>query len=174
MTPYDATSPQGQSARSGGLVDAFGRAVTYLRLSVTDRCDLRCVYCMTEHMTFLPKAEVLSLDELERIAGAFIGLGVRKLRITGGEPLVRKGVLGLFESLGRRLESGALDEITLTTNGTRLADFARPLAAAGVKRINVSLDTLKPDLFRTLTRGGDRRGPGGRPGGQDQRRGAEG
>jgi len=155
MTPYDATSPQGQSARSGGLVDAFGRAVTYLRLSVTDRCDLRCVYCMTEHMTFLPKAEVLSLDELERIAGAFIGLGVRKLRITGGEPLVRKGVLGLFESLGRRLESGALDEITLTTNGTRLADFARPLAAAGVKRINVSLDTLKPDLFRTLTRGGE-------------------
>jgi len=151
MTPYDATSPQGGS----GLIDGFGRRVTYLRLSVTDRCDLRCVYCMAEHMVFLPKAEVLTLEELDRLASAFIGLGVRKLRITGGEPLVRKGVMGLIGDLGRHLRTGALDELTLTTNGTRLADFAGQLADAGVKRINVSLDTLKPDLFRTLTRGGD-------------------
>jgi GTP 3',8-cyclase len=151
MTPYDASSLQ----PPGGLIDAFGRTVTYLRVSVTDRCDLRCVYCMSEHMTFLPKAEVLSLEELDRIASAFVGLGVRKLRITGGEPLVRKGVMGLIGDLGRHLASGALDEITLTTNGTRLAEFAAPLAQAGVRRINVSLDTLKPDLFRRLTRGGD-------------------
>src|ERR1700749_2456755 len=110
---------------------------------------------MSEHMTFLPKAEVLTLEELDRIASAFVGLGVKKLRITGGEPLMRKGVMGLIESLGRHLKSGALDEITLTTNGTRLAEFAGDLAAAGIRRINVSLDTLKPDLFRTLTRGGD-------------------
>jgi cyclic pyranopterin phosphate synthase len=151
MTPYDAPSPQGQIP----LIDGFGRRVSYLRLSVTDRCDLRCVYCMAEHMVFLPKAEVLTLEELDRLASAFVGLGVRKLRITGGEPLVRKGVMGLIEGLGRHLRSGALDELTLTTNGTRLAEFAGLLAAAGVKRINVSLDTLKPDLFRTLTRGGD-------------------
>jgi len=151
MTPYDATSPQGP----GGLIDGFGRRVTYLRLSVTDRCDLRCVYCMAEHMVFLPKAEVLTLEELDRLASAFIGLGVKKLRITGGEPLVRKGVMGLIGDLGRHLRSGALEELTLTTNGTRLAEFAGQLADAGVKRINVSLDTLKPDLFRTLTRGGD-------------------
>ena len=155
MTPYDASSPQAQSAPAQPLVDAFGRVVTYLRVSVTDRCDLRCVYCMSEHMTFLPKAEVLTLEELDRIASAFVGLGVKKLRITGGEPLVRKGVMGLFESLGRHLRSGALDEVTLTTNGTRLAEFAGQLADAGVKRVNVSLDTLKPALFRTLTRGGD-------------------
>jgi cyclic pyranopterin phosphate synthase len=129
--------------------------VTYLRVSVTDRCDLRCVYCMAEHMTFLPKAEVLTLEELDRIASAFVGLGTRKLRITGGEPLVRKGLMSLIEGLSRHLASGALDEITLTTNGTRLAEFAEPLARAGVRRINVSLDTLKPDLFRALTRGGD-------------------
>jgi cyclic pyranopterin phosphate synthase len=159
MTPYDASSPQAQSGPApkdqGPLIDAFGRAVTYLRVSVTDRCDLRCVYCMSEHMTFLPKAEVLTLEELDRIASAFVGLGVKKLRITGGEPLVRKGVMGLFAGLGRHLTSGALDEITLTTNGTRLTEFAGQLADAGVKRINVSLDTLKPELFRTLTRGGD-------------------
>ncbi len=155
MTPYDASSPQVQSTPSGGLVDSFGRTVTYLRVSVTDRCDLRCVYCMAEHMTFLPKAQVLTLEELDRISSAFVGLGVKKLRITGGEPLVRKGVMGLFSSLGRHLQSGALEEITLTTNGTRLAEFAGQLADAGVKRINVSLDTLKPELFRTLTRGGD-------------------
>ncbi|THD58134.1 GTP 3',8-cyclase MoaA [Phenylobacterium sp.] len=151
MTPYDDSSPRPQA----GLIDGFGRPVSYLRVSVTDRCDLRCVYCMSEHMSFLPKAQVLSLEELDRIASAFVGLGVRKLRITGGEPLVRKGVMGLIASLGRHLTSGALDEITLTTNGTRLAEFAAPLAKAGVRRINVSLDTLKPDLFRRLTRGGD-------------------
>ena len=136
------------------LIDGFGRTVTYLRVSVTDRCDLRCVYCMAEHMTFLPKKEVLTLEELDRIASAFVGLGVRKLRITGGEPLVRKGVMDLIGSLGRHLKSGALDELTLTTNGTRLTELADQLAAAGVRRVNVSLDTLKPELFRTLTRGG--------------------
>ena len=151
MTPFDASSPPARPA----LVDGFGRTVTYLRVSVTDRCDLRCVYCMSEHMTFLPKAEVLTLEELERIACAFVALGVTKLRLTGGEPLVRKGVMGLIENLGRRLKSGALTELTLTTNGTQLSQYADQLAAAGVKRINVSLDTLKPDLFRALTRGGD-------------------
>jgi GTP 3',8-cyclase len=155
MTPYDAPSPQAPPKRGGALTDSFGRTVTYLRVSVTDRCDLRCVYCMSEHMVFLPKAQVLTLEELDRIASAFVALGTRKLRITGGEPLVRKGVMGLIEGLGRHLKSGALDEITLTTNGTQLAQFAEPLAKAGVKRINVSLDTLKPDLFRRLTRGGD-------------------
>ncbi len=137
------------------LIDGFGRTVTYLRVSVTDRCDLRCVYCMAEHMTFLPKAEVLSLEELDRLATIFVGLGVRKLRLTGGEPLVRKGMMDLVRSLGRHLKTGALEELTLTTNGTRLTEFASDLAAAGVRRINVSLDTLKPDLFRRLTRGGD-------------------
>jgi cyclic pyranopterin phosphate synthase len=151
MTPYDDSA----SAASAPLTDAFGRTVTYLRVSVTDRCDMRCVYCMAEHMTFLPKAEVLTLEELDRIASAFVQLGVRKLRLTGGEPLVRKGVMGLVGSLGRHLRSGALEELTLTTNGTQLAAHAPALAAAGVKRINVSLDTLKPDLFRRLTRGGD-------------------
>ncbi|WP_334161153.1 GTP 3',8-cyclase MoaA [Phenylobacterium sp.] len=151
MTPYDATSRQDPA----GLTDGFGRPVTYLRVSVTDRCDLRCVYCMAEHMTFLPKAEVLTLEELDRIASAFVGLGTRKLRITGGEPLVRKGVMDLITGLGRHLKSGALEELTLTTNGTQLTSFAGRLADAGVKRINVSLDTLKPELFRRLTRGGD-------------------
>ena len=151
MTPIDAAPSQARPA----LVDGFGRTVTYLRVSVTDRCDLRCVYCMAEHMTFLPKAEVLTLEELDRIASGFVELGVRKLRITGGEPLVRKGVMGLITSLSRHLKSGALEELTLTTNGTRLVEFAPQLAAAGVRRINVSMDTLKPDLFRTLTRGGD-------------------
>src|SRR5438270_12016094 len=148
MTPYDAASTQGRPRKDPGLIAGFGRTVTYLRASVTDRCDLRCVYCMAEHMTFLPKAEVLTLEELDRVASAFVGLGVRKLRLTGGEPLVRKGVMGLFENLSRHLASGALDELTLTTNGTQLAAFARPLADLGVRRINVSLDTLKPDLFR--------------------------
>lgn len=151
MTPYDDMPAQAAAP----LIDGFGRAVRYLRLSVTDRCDLRCVYCMAEHMTFLPKAEVLTLEELDRIATAFVGLGTRKLRLTGGEPLVRKGMMGLVKRLGRHLETGALDELTLTTNGTQLAAFAPELAAAGVRRINVSLDTLKPDLFRRLTRGGD-------------------
>jgi cyclic pyranopterin phosphate synthase len=151
MTPYDDTIAQAAAP----LVDGFGRTVRYLRLSVTDRCDLRCIYCMAEHMTFLPKAEVLSLEELDRVASAFVALGTRKLRLTGGEPLVRKGMMDLVRSLSRHLDSGALDELTLTTNATRLAEFAPQLAAAGVRRINVSLDTLKPDLFRRLTRGGD-------------------
>ena len=158
MTPYDASPAQAVShlPRSPArLIDGFGRAVTYLRVSVTDRCDLRCTYCMAEHMTFLPKAEVLSLEELDRLASAFVALGVRKLRLTGGEPLVRKGIMTLVENLSRHLRSGALDELTLTTNGTQLAQHAADLARLGVRRINVSLDTLKPDLFRKLTRGGD-------------------
>jgi cyclic pyranopterin phosphate synthase len=151
MTPYDdAPSPTRPA-----LIDGFGRTVTYLRVSVTDRCDLRCVYCMSEHMTFLPKAQVLTLEELDRIASGFVALGVRKLRITGGEPLVRKGIMTLIESLSRHLATGALEELTLTTNGTRLSEFAGDLARLGVRRINVSMDTLKPDLFRKLTRGGD-------------------
>jgi len=161
MTPYDdiaaaATPLKPTSLKPGApLVDGFGRTVTYLRLSVTDRCDLRCVYCMAEHMTFLPKAEVLTLEELDRIATAFVGLGTRKLRLTGGEPLVRKGMMDLVRRLGRHLKSGALDELTLSTNGTRLREFAGQLAEAGVRRVNVSMDTLNPELFRRLTRGGD-------------------
>ena len=151
MTPYDDIAAPAPAP----LIDGFGRTVTYLRLSVTDRCDLRCVYCMAEHMVFLPKIEVLSLEELDRIATAFVSLGTRKLRLTGGEPLVRKGMMELVGSLGRHLRSGALEELTLTTNGTRLAEFAGRLVAAGVRRINVSMDTLKPELFRALTRGGD-------------------
>ena len=147
MTLLDAHTPP--------LIDGFGRKVTYLRVSVTDRCDLRCVYCMAEHMTFLPKAQVLSLEELDRISSAFVALGVTKIRLTGGEPLVRKGLMSLVERLSRHLSSGALSELTLTTNGTQLATHAQDLARHGVKRINVSLDTLKPDLFRKLTRGGD-------------------
>jgi cyclic pyranopterin phosphate synthase len=135
------------------LTDPFDRAITYLRVSVTDRCDLRCVYCMAEDMTFLPKPEILSLEELERLCGAFIDRGVRKIRITGGEPLVRRGVLTLFDSLGTRLNEG-LDELTLTTNGTQLARHAEALARAGVRRINVSLDTLDPERFARLTRWG--------------------
>ena len=149
MTPYDSAA-----SVPAALADSFGRKVRYLRLSVTDRCDLRCVYCMAEHMVFLPKAELLSLEELDRIAAIFVGLGARKLRITGGEPLVRKGVMELIQALGRRLRSGALEELTLTTNGSRLTEFAQDLAKAGVRRINVSLDTLKADLFHALTRGG--------------------
>ena len=156
MTPYDATPPQApRRAGPAPLIDGFGRTVTYLRVSVTDRCDLRCVYCMAEHMVFLPKAEVLTLEELDRIASAFVATGTRKLRLTGGEPLVRKGFLTLVRQLARHLDSRALDELTLTTNGTRLAEFAGELADAGVRRINVSLDTLKPDVFARLTRGGD-------------------
>jgi cyclic pyranopterin phosphate synthase len=155
MTPYDDIAPQARATAAAPLIDGFGRKVSYLRLSVTDRCDLRCVYCMAEHMTFLPKAQVLSLEELDRVASAFIALGTRKLRLTGGEPLVRKGMLDLVRSLSRHLQTGALDELTLSTNGTRLREFAGELAAAGVRRVNVSMDTLKPDLFRRLTRGGD-------------------
>lgn len=136
------------------MIDPFGRSVTYLRVSVTDRCDLRCVYCMAEDMTFLPKSEVLSLEELDRLCGAFIALGVRKLRLTGGEPLVRRNVMSLVESLGARIGHG-LDELTLTTNGTQLAKHAEGLAKAGVRRINVSLDTLDAARFTAATRWGD-------------------
>jgi len=138
------------------MIDPFGRKISYLRLSVTDRCDLRCVYCMAEDMTFLPKSEVLSLEELERLAGAFIRLGTTKLRLTGGEPLVRRGILDLIGDLGRNyLATGKLRELTLTTNGTQLAKSADALRAAGVKRINVSLDSLDPERFRRITRTGD-------------------
>jgi cyclic pyranopterin phosphate synthase len=136
------------------MIDPFGRRVSYLRVSVTDRCDLRCVYCMAEDMTFLPKAEVLSLEELDRLCGAFIGLGVERIRLTGGEPLVRKNVISLVRSLGARLGAGGLGELTLTTNGTQLARMAGDLAAAGVRRINVSLDTLDPATFAAVTRWG--------------------
>jgi cyclic pyranopterin phosphate synthase len=136
------------------LIDGFGRRIDYLRLSVTDRCDFRCVYCMAEHMTFLPKADVLSLEEIDRLASAFVRRGVRKLRLTGGEPLVRRGIVDLVRSLSRHLASGDLDEITLTTNGSQLARHAGNLAAAGVRRINVSLDTLDPDRFARITRWG--------------------
>ena len=133
--------------------DPFGRAITYLRVSVTDRCDLRCVYCMAEDMSFLPKAEILSLEELDRLCGAFIRTGVTKIRITGGEPLVRRDVMTLFRALGARLGQG-LDELTVTTNGTLLPKYAEDLARAGVRRINVSLDTLDPARFTAITRWG--------------------
>jgi cyclic pyranopterin phosphate synthase len=152
MTPFDSALANPTDTR---LVDGLGRRVTYLRLSVTDRCDLRCVYCMSEHMAFLPKAEVLTLEELDQIASAFVALGVTKLRLTGGEPLVRKGVMGLIERLSRHLATGALEEIALTTNGTRLAVHAAALARLGVRRVNVSMDSLQPDVFARLTRGGD-------------------
>ncbi len=137
-----------------GLVDPFGRAVSYLRVSVTDRCDLRCVYCMAEDMTFLPKKEILTLEELDRLCGAFIALGTDKIRLTGGEPLVRKGVMTLVRALGARLGAGGLRELTLTTNGTQLAKMSEELVAAGVRRINVSLDTLEPATFAAVTRWG--------------------
>ena len=137
------------------MIDPFGRTVSYLRVSVTDRCDFRCVYCMAEDMTFLPKREVLSLEELDRLCSAFIDKGVRKLRLTGGEPLVRKNIMGLIRSLSRHLDSGALEELTITTNGSQLARFADELRACGVKRINVSIDTLDPQKFKTVTRWGD-------------------
>jgi cyclic pyranopterin phosphate synthase len=136
------------------MIDPFGRHISYLRVSVTDRCDFRCVYCMAEDMTFLPKAEILSLEELDRLCGAFIRLGVRKLRLTGGEPLVRRNVMSLFRALGRQRTNGALDELTLTTNGSQLARFADELYEYGVRRINVSLDTLDPAKFTAITRWG--------------------
>jgi cyclic pyranopterin phosphate synthase len=143
----------GFAAGGTGVIDPFGRAITYLRVSVTDRCDLRCVYCMAEDMSFLPKAEVLSLEELERLCSAFIRLGTNKIRITGGEPLVRRGVMSLFHALGARLGQG-LDELTVTTNGTQLVKYAADLHAAGVRRVNVSLDTLDPAIFTAITRWG--------------------
>jgi cyclic pyranopterin phosphate synthase len=136
------------------MIDPFGRRISYLRVSVTDRCDLRCVYCMAEDMTFLPKAEILTLEELDRLCGAFIGLGVDRIRLTGGEPLVRKNVLSLVRSLGARIGGGGLRELTLTTNGTQLVRMAGDLYAAGVRRINVSLDTLDPSKFAAVTRWG--------------------
>jgi len=137
------------------LVDPFGRGISYLRVSVTDRCDFRCVYCMAENMTFLPKRDLLTLEELDRLCSAFIARGVKKIRLTGGEPLVRRGIMTLVASLSRHLASGALGELTLTTNGSQLPKFAGELAAHGVKRINVSLDTLDPDKFRAITRWGE-------------------
>src|SRR5438552_17747702 len=137
------------------MVDPFGRTIRYLRGSVPDRCDLRCFYCMSEDMTFLPKADLLTLEELDRLCSAFIAKGVRKLRLTGGEPLVRRNVMSLVRSLSRHLATGALDELTLTTNGSQLARFANELADCGVRRINVSLDTLDADKFRAVTRWGE-------------------
>jgi cyclic pyranopterin phosphate synthase len=142
-------------AAAPALVDPFGRTITYVRVSVTDRCDFRCVYCMSEDMTFLPKSDVLSLEELDRLCSSFVRMGTRKLRVTGGEPLVRRGIMTLFRALSRHIDSGALDELTLTTNGSQLARFAGELADCGVRRINVSLDTLDPAKFRAVTRWGD-------------------
>ncbi len=137
------------------MIDPFGRAVTYLRVSVTDRCDFRCVYCMSENMTFLPKRDVLSLEELDRLCSAFVEKGVRKLRLTGGEPLVRKNIMSLIGSLSRHLDSGALEELTVTTNGSQLTRFSKELYDCGMRRINVSLDTLDPVKFKLITRWGE-------------------
>ncbi len=142
------------TAPSPAMIDPFGRAITYLRVSVTDRCDFRCTYCMAEDMTFLPKRDLLTLEELDRLCTVFVEKGVRKLRLTGGEPLVRKNIMHLIRSLSRHLDTGALDELTLTTNGSQLARFADELVDCGVRRINVSLDTLDPAKFRTITRWG--------------------
>lgn len=136
------------------LIDPFARKITYLRVSVTDRCDFRCVYCMAEDMTFLPKADILSLEELERVCTAFVRLGVRKLRLTGGEPLVRRDIMKLFRGLGRLIGQGDLDELTVTTNGSQLAKYADELYDCGVRRVNVSLDTLDPHKFTAITRWG--------------------
>jgi GTP 3',8-cyclase len=137
------------------LVDPFGRAISYVRISVTDRCDYRCVYCMSEDMNFLPKRDILSLEELDRLCSTFVSLGARRIRVTGGEPLVRRNVMSLFHGLSRHLSAGTLDEVTLTTNGSQLARFASELADCGVRRVNVSLDTLDPEKFRQVTRWGD-------------------
>ena len=137
------------------LVDPFGRAITYIRVSVTDRCDFRCIYCMSEDMSFLPKRDLLTLEELDRLCSAFVARGTRKIRLTGGEPLVRRGVMGLFRNLSRHLRTGTLDEVTVTTNGSQLARYAVELADCGVERVNVSLDTLDSDRFRAITRWGD-------------------
>jgi cyclic pyranopterin phosphate synthase len=142
------------AAAHPALVDPFGRTITYLRVSVTDRCDFRCVYCMAENMSFLPKADLLRLEELDRLCSAFVARGVRKLRLTGGEPLVRRGIMTLFASLSRHLDTGRLDELTLTTNGSQLAKYAEELKRYGVRRVNVSLDTLDPEKFHAITRWG--------------------
>jgi GTP 3',8-cyclase len=153
--PMSAMITLPTASAPASMIDPFGRHVSYLRVSVTDRCDFRCVYCMSEHMTFLPKKDLLSLEELDRLCSAFVAKGVRKLRITGGEPLVRKNIMWLFRSLSRHLKTGALDELTLTTNGSQLPKVAQELADSGVKRINVSLDTLDPDRFKAITRWGE-------------------
>ncbi|MGQ9365696.1 GTP 3',8-cyclase MoaA [Azospirillum sp. ST 5-10] len=149
-----AATPPGHAATTTPLVDPFGRTVSYLRVSVTDRCDFRCVYCMAEDMSFLPKAEVLTLEELDRLASTFVRLGTRKIRLTGGEPLVRRNIMDLIQALGRHVAAGALDELTLTTNGSMLFKYAVPLVEAGVRRVNVSLDTLDPHKFQAITRWG--------------------
>jgi cyclic pyranopterin phosphate synthase len=151
VTEFDRVAGEQMSP----LVDPFGRAISYLRVSVTDRCDFRCVYCMSEHMSFLPKADILTLEELDRLCSAFVAKGVRKLRLTGGEPLVRRGIMTLVSSLSRHLASGALDELTITTNGSQLKKCADELAGCGVKRINVSIDTLDAEKFRAITRWGE-------------------
>ncbi|WP_307154103.1 GTP 3',8-cyclase MoaA [Rhodopseudomonas julia] len=150
-----AIAPIETASETAPMIDPFGRSISYLRVSVTDRCDFRCVYCMAEDMTFLPKRDLLSLEELERLCTAFIDKGVRKLRLTGGEPLVRRNIMWLIEALGRHLENGRLEELTLTTNGSQLERYAHDLAALGVRRINVSLDTLDHDKFKAITRWGD-------------------
>jgi cyclic pyranopterin phosphate synthase len=151
----DTETGSGRGALGGApLIDPFARAISYLRVSVTDRCDFRCVYCMAEDMTFLPKADILTLEELDRLCSAFVNLGVRKLRLTGGEPLVRRGIMTLIRNLGRHLKTGALDELTLTTNASQLERYAGELVEAGVRRINVSLDTLDADKFAAITRWG--------------------
>src|SRR6202045_811168 len=153
MTMNETRNFDGVTGRPS-LVDPFGRDISYLRVSVTDRCDFRCVYCMAENMAFLPKADVLTLEELDRLCSAFVARGVRKLRLTGGEPLVRRGIMTLVNSLSRHLHTGALDELTLTTNGSQLAKYAQEIKAAGVRRLNVSLDTLDAEKFRAITRWG--------------------
>jgi cyclic pyranopterin phosphate synthase len=164
LEPTGSTPATGENL----LIDPYDRHVSYLRVSVTDRCDFRCVYCMSENMTFLPKSNVLSLEELDRLCSAFVTRGVRKLRISGGEPLVRRDIMWLFERLGRHLVTGALEELTLTTNGSQLERYATALYAAGVRRVNVSIDTLDPQSDR---RNRSRRGC--RPQNQDQRRRAQ-
>jgi GTP 3',8-cyclase len=153
MNGTEARKFDGAAGRPS-LVDPFGRDISYLRVSVTDRCDFRCVYCMSENMAFLPKADVLTLEELDRLCSAFVARGVRKLRLTGGEPLVRRGIMTLVNSLSRHLHTGDLDELTLTTNGSQLAKYAQEIKAAGVRRLNVSLDTLDAEKFRAITRWG--------------------
>jgi len=155
MNPFFATDLRNAPGPNTPLIDPFGRKISYVRVSVTDRCDFRCVYCMSEDMNFLPKSDLLTLEELDRLCSAFVARGTKKLRITGGEPLVRRNIMSLFRSLARHLDSGALEELTVTTNGSQLARYAQDLASCGVRRINVSLDTLDQDTFRAVTRWGD-------------------
>lgn len=147
-------APENKATGHPALIDSFGRHITYVRLSVTDRCDFRCTYCMAEQMSFLPRKDLLTLEELDLVASTLINKGVRKLRITGGEPLVRKGIIDLFDRLGRHLDTGALDELTLTTNGSQLPKYAKRLYGAGVRRVNISIDTLNADKFAAITRWG--------------------